>query len=119
MNLNNFVMFAGGNKERSEIPLWMSCSNLFVLSSYSEGNPTVMFESLGCNVPYVGSDVGGSSSIVNSDTGILFEPGNVNDLVKKVEFALSKKWNYKKIKEYSEKFSWKNIARDIYKLYGR
>jgi glycosyltransferase involved in cell wall biosynthesis len=116
--LEEYVILVGGNKKRSEIPLWIFASDIFVLPSLSEGNPTVMFEALGCHVPYIGSDVGGSSSIIKNDkVGMLFKSGDISDLINKLDIALSKKWDKEIIRKYSEQFSWKRISEQIYSLY--
>jgi glycosyltransferase involved in cell wall biosynthesis len=120
MNLENFVILAGENKKREEIPLWINASDIFVLSSYSEGNPTVMFEALGCCIPYLGSDVGGSSDIINNDDiGMLFNPYQISDFKKKLEKAIINKWDKKKIKKYSRQYSWKSISLKIIKVYDK
>jgi glycosyltransferase involved in cell wall biosynthesis len=77
-----------------------------------------MFEALGCHVPYIGSDVGGSSSIIKNDkVGMLFKSGDISDLINKLDIALSKKWDKEIIRKYSEQFSWKRISEQIYSLY--
>ena len=81
--LEQYVHLAGG-KPHSEIPLWMNASDLFVLPSLNEGNPTVMFEALGCGKPFVGSKVGGVPEVITSEEyGLLVEPGNSTDSPKK------------------------------------
>lgn len=100
------------------LPLWINACDVFVLPSLSEGNPTVMFEALGCGRPFVGSDVGGVSEIiVSEDYGLLVEPRNLMDLVRKIEVALDKEWNNQKIKKYAQQFTWGNIATEIIGLY--
>ena len=48
-----------GSLPGDQLTLWMNACDFFVLSSLSEGNPTVMFESFGCGKPFVGTRVGG------------------------------------------------------------
>lgn len=71
LNLNSYIEVVGP-KPHNLIPYWMSASDLFVLPSYFEGNPTVMFESLACGLPYVGTNVGGVKEIINSMNMVLF-----------------------------------------------
>lgn len=116
--LEDFVRLVGGNKKREEIPLWINASDIFLLTSMSEGNPTVMFEAIGCNTPYVGSDVGGSSEIIeNNDIGLLFRPDDLSDLIKKLSIAIKKEWNRDKIESHAKKYSWEAVCRDIVKVY--
>jgi glycosyltransferase involved in cell wall biosynthesis len=115
--LEDFVTLIGA-KPHSEIPIWMGACDLFVLSSLNEGNPTVMFECLGCGKPFVGTKVGGVPEIITSDDyGILVEPGDSNDLAEKIEIALNKDWDIGKIKEYGNNFTWENIASQIVEVY--
>lgn len=101
-----------------KLPLWINACDIFVLPSLSEGNPTVMFEALGCGRPFVGTDVGGVSEIlISEDYGLLSEPQNSIDLAKKIKFALEKEWSSQKINDYAQHFTWDNIAKNIYDIY--
>ena len=96
----------------------MNVADLFVLSSFSEGNPTVMFEALGCGLPFIGTKVGGVPEIITSeDYGIIVPPGDVEALAKAIERGLKKRWNKKKIVGYAQQFTGENIAKQIIKLY--
>lgn len=117
-NLCDRVLLMGG-KPHSEIPEWMNACDVFVIPSLSEGNPTVMFEVLGCGKPVVATRVGGIPEIINSeDYGLLCEPGDPEDLTEKILIALDKKWDQKKIRKYAEQFTWDNIAKQIVAIYG-
>lgn len=94
-----------------EIQYWMNASDIFVLPSLSEGNPTVMFEALGVALPFVGTKVGGIPEIIISENyGLLVEPGNPKDLAEKILIALEKEWNRSKIQKYAQQFTWSTIA---------
>jgi len=105
-----------------KLSLLLNSADLFVLPSLNEGNPTVMFEALGCEKPFVGTKVGGIPEIITSeDYGLLVEPANPKDLAEKILIALDKRWNREKIREYAEQFTWENIAKrikDVYKSLG-
>jgi len=95
-----------GSKSHEEIPIWINACDVFVLPSLGEGNPTVMFECLGCGKPFIGTKVGGEPEIICcQDYGILSEPGNFQDLAEKINIALKKNWEKKKILEYSKQFT--------------
>lgn len=116
--LQNRVILAGGDKSAEEIALWMNCCDLFVLPSLSEGNPTVMFEALGCGKPFIGTNVGGIPEIiVNEEIGLLVDPGDHDGLSVIMLKALDKTWNEECIREYANRYSWENISNDIVKLY--
>jgi len=115
--LSNVVKLVG-YVPLEKMSTWMSVADVFVLPSLAEGNPTVMFEALGCGVPFVGTKVGGVPEIITSeDYGLLCEPGNAEDLAEKILIALDKKWDREKIRKYAEQFTWENIAKQIVAVY--
>jgi len=98
--------------------LWINACDVFVLPSLNETNPTVMFECLGCGKPFVGTKVGGVPEIITSDDyGLLVEPGNSLDLAEKIDIALNKNWDERKILTYVEQYMWENIASQIVTVY--
>lgn len=116
--LQQMVILAGGDKPVEEIALWMHSCDFFVLSSLSEGNPTVMFEALGCGKPFIGTHVGGIPEIiVDERIGTLVDPGDVEGLSTALQKALDKDWDEDHIKEYAKQYTWENIAIEIIKLY--
>jgi teichuronic acid biosynthesis glycosyltransferase TuaC len=109
-----------GSKPHSEIPLWINASDLFVLPSLNEGNPTVMFESLACGCPFIGSDVGGISDVITSDNyGATTKPANVTDLEQKINWGLDKKWDRLEIANYAKKYTWDNLTKQIQIIYQK
>lgn len=117
LNLNEYVKLIG-EKPQNEIPLWINACDIFVLPSLNEGNPTVMFESLGCGKPFIGTNVGGIPEIINSnDYGFICKPGDAKDLAEKILIALNTNWDNKTIVEYSDRFTWINIVKKLLEVY--
>lgn len=115
--LDDYIKLAGG-EFHYKIPIWMNACDVFVLPSLNEGNPTVMFECLGCGKPFVGTKVGGVPEIMTSeDYGLLTEPANSENLAEKILIALDKEWDYEKISKYAERFTWENIVKEILAVY--
>ncbi len=107
-----------GRKDHAEINLWINSCDLFVLPSLNEGNPTVLFECLGCGIPFVGSKVGGVPEIINKDTlGVLFQPGDQQGIQNSLQQALEMEWNRQFILQEARKYSWKSLANRIIKVY--
>ncbi|HIE35675.1 MAG TPA: glycosyltransferase family 4 protein [Candidatus Omnitrophica bacterium] len=116
--LQNNIILVGGNKPRKEIPLWMNACDVFALPSLSEGNPTVMFEALGCGKPFVGTRVGGIPEIItNEKLGILVEPKDVDGLANAILKALDKEGDREYILNYAKQFTWDKIAEKIMEVY--
>lgn len=110
LKLTNYVKLVG-KKPHDEIPLWINGCDVFVLPSLIEGNPTVMFECLGCGKPFVGTKVGGIPEIITSDKyGLLTLPNNLKPLISSILTSLDMQWDRKEIKRYSENYSWIAIS---------
>ncbi|KAF5090247.1 D-inositol-3-phosphate glycosyltransferase [anaerobic digester metagenome] len=119
LSLEDYVVLASG-KPHDEIPIWINACDLFVLPSLNEGNPTVMFEALGCGKPFVGTRVGGVPEVITSDEyGLLVEPANAEDLAERILVALDREWDRKAILRYAERFTWENIAQQFIEVYER
>lgn len=59
-----------------------------VPSIWMENSPMTIYESFAAGLPVVGSDIGGIPELVDGGvTGLLFEPGNADDLVETLEEA--------------------------------
>mgnify|MGYP000710960978 CR=1 FL=1 len=118
LGLEDYVMLTGG-KPHDEIPLWMNACDLFVLPSLNEGNPTVMFETLGCGRPFVGTRVGGVPEVITSNKyGLLVESADPDDLAEKIMLALDQEWNGETILRWAKQYAWKKITLDIMKVYA-
>ncbi|MCS3901422.1 glycosyltransferase [Methanococcus voltae] len=111
-----------GKIPHDEIPNWMNCCDLFVLPSLNEGNPTVMFEILGCNKYMIGSNVGGIPNILYDEKygKILKNPKDEAELFNLInETYLNKKLiDYIEISKYADSFSWETICGKILKEYA-
>ncbi len=117
LQLQDYVEFLGWIPD-DQIPLWMNACDVFVLPSLSEGNPTVMFEALGCGKPFVGTRVGGVPEVITSDDyGLLVEPADAEDLAEKILVALEREWDREAILRYAQRFTWENIAKEIMSVY--
>lgn len=116
--LDEYIKLVGG-KVHSEIPLWINASDLFVLPSIYEGNPTVIPEALGCGKPIVATDVGGIPEVIkNNEVGYLVEPRSPKMLSEKIVEALEKEWNTKMIVRYAiQNYSWEKISADVLEVY--
>jgi glycosyltransferase involved in cell wall biosynthesis len=58
---------------------WFAVADLFVLPSYSEGRPTVIYEAMASQTPVLATTVGGvPEQVEDGTTGWLFEPGDVS-----------------------------------------
>lgn len=78
LNLSEKVRFLG---YRENVPEILAASDVYVLSSLSEGFPRSIIEAMRAALPVVASDVGGiSESVSDGETGYLFPPRDVSKL---------------------------------------
>ncbi|GBD02324.1 Spore coat protein SA [bacterium HR18] len=78
-----------GRKSREEVFRWMQEARVLVFPSECyEGFPMTIAEAFACGLPVVASRLGAMAEIVEEGrTGLLFEPGDAEDLAAKMEWA--------------------------------
>lgn len=75
---------------RNDIPDLLNAADIFLFPSYQEGLPFAILEAMVHRLPIVASNTGGiPEMIVHQRNGLLFETGNRQDLLKKLDWALS------------------------------
>jgi glycosyltransferase involved in cell wall biosynthesis len=73
-----------------DVEYFMHLSHLLIHASYREGFPNTLLQAGAMNCPIICSAIEGSIDIVtNNETGVLFQPGNADDLLEKLKYALT------------------------------
>ncbi|MCC9043604.1 glycosyltransferase [Myroides sp. M-43] len=80
LGLNERVSFLG---VRNDVYSLVKMCNIAILSSHWEGFGLVAVEAMACGIPVIASNVDGLAQVVEGG-GMLFEKGDINDLVSKV-----------------------------------
>ena len=106
-----------GEVPHSQVPDYMQACDLVVISSHIEGNPTVLFEALGCGRPVVATAVGGIPEILTPRQGVLVEPGSEEALTSGITQALGQDWSPAEIAASAEPWAWPNIANRLVRVY--
>ena len=118
LDLDKRVWFVG-MQSHSEIPDWLNAVDALVLSSRSEGLPTVVLEALACGKPIVGTRVGGVAEAVDDDCGIVVPSEDPDALARGLNEAPRRNWDAGIIRQHGENYSWKNFEARIKKVYDR
>ena len=94
LNLQGRCVLAG-QKTEEEVMKSLATTDLFVLSSFMEGIPVVLMEALGMRVAVIAPCVAGIPELVrHNESGLLFAPGNWNELAEQMEQAVGEYKSY-------------------------
>jgi glycosyltransferase involved in cell wall biosynthesis len=97
---------------------WINAADFVTLCSFIEGSPTVMYETLACGRPFLGSAVGGIPEIIKGiDYGLVFNPHQLDDFVEKMKRMVDRDWDEEKIIDYGKQFSQKSLSQKILSVY--
>lgn len=98
MGISELVAFKG---YRSDASAWYNTFDLFVLPSRLEGIPRCVMEALACGVPVIASDIPGNRDlIVHGKTGLLFTVGDIQQLIKNIEFMKTHRFESRQMAEH-------------------
>lgn len=118
LGIESNLTFVESRKKPDEVARWVAGCDVFVIPSLNEGNPTVMFECLGCGRPVVATRVGGIPDVLISDKlGLLCDPADPPGLARRITSALDATWDEEHISQYAQRFTWDNIAQDLVEIY--
>ncbi|MCX5696728.1 MAG: glycosyltransferase family 4 protein [Candidatus Omnitrophica bacterium] len=109
---------------RRDIPQFLSCLDVFVLTSLWEGLPIAALEALASSLPVVATDTGGIREVISDgDNGFLLSPGDMSGLAEKVTALLKDKdlkgrMGLKAKESLGETFRLENMQKSYYNLYA-
>lgn len=105
--LSEWIHFHG-YLPKIELASLLRRSNAFLLTSLWESQPVVILEALSCGLPVVAPAIGGIPEIITPENGLLFKPGNLDDLSAKLSALITNRsaYNSQSIRSYAvEHFS--------------
>ncbi|WP_404428704.1 glycosyltransferase family 4 protein [Sutcliffiella horikoshii] len=111
--LEKHMLFIGYVNEREKATLLKRCDMLVVPSNY-EPFGIVAIEGMAAGKPVIAARTGGLSSIINDgETGLLFEPENVSNLIEKISTLIEDPTLCGKLGEASnevkQKYNWEDV----------
>ncbi|MBZ2166165.1 glycosyltransferase [Methanobacterium spitsbergense] len=89
-DLENSVIFTG-KIPPVDIHNYYQSADIFVLPSYTDsgGPPLVIMEAMACGLPIIGTNIGGiPEGIEDGMNGFIIPPGNVDEMIKKLNILL-------------------------------
>jgi glycosyltransferase involved in cell wall biosynthesis len=128
LNLNEHIIFIDEVPQK-ELVSFYSLADIFVLPSIinekseTEGLGVVLLEAMACELPVIGSNVGGIPDIVrNNETGLLFKQKDAQELSAKVisllsDRSLQEKFIKNGYQLVNRHFSWEVIADRFIEIY--
>ncbi len=97
---NDYVKYLGSVTPDEVLELMRNAFSVIVPSTCYEVMPRTIIESFGTGTPVIGSNIGGIGEMVeHKQTGLLFIPGNADDLANCVHWAYSHPDDMKKFGE--------------------
>lgn len=124
LNLSNKVINLGWISGEKKINV-LNESAIFVLPSYNEGLPMAIIEAMSCSMAVVATNVGGIPEIVDKQTGVLINPGNIVQLKKALlDLLTMEESEFKKIcrqsrDRYERVYSSKHNLSQMNEIYTR
>lgn len=108
----------------SELAKWFAAADLFVLPSYAEGRPTVVYEAMASETAVLATDVGGiSEQVDDGTTGVLLRPGDGETLRRELESLTANRDRLRELGEAGHRrlrekgWTWSNHAKRMAEIH--
>jgi len=123
LNLKQNVVFVG-KVMNEDVPEYMVASDIFVLSSLSEGLPVTILEAMASGLPIIATKVRGLSEIIKEgENGFLVKPEDPDEIAEKILLIIQNDKLRKEISDNNKKkakeYDWENIIEKIEKIYSK
>ncbi len=105
-----------GNYSREEMCTLMNAVDVSLMTSFSEGSPQFIKETLACGCPVVSVDVGDVKEVIAGVENCYIAERNPQDIANKIELVLQQNQRING-KEIVEKFDINEIAKQLSQLY--
>jgi glycosyltransferase involved in cell wall biosynthesis len=118
--MDHVIEFLGHKKHEEVLDLIKHCSFVILPSECYENFPYSVLEAFAYKKPVIGSRIGGIPELVkNWETGLLFKPGDSDELCLKIKFLLEHPDKTKALGENAKAFVEQNLIVEshYYKLY--
>lgn len=123
LQLRSKVKFIGSLNNQSIVKEFLPALDLFILPSRTEGFGIALVEAMVAGIPVIGSSTDGIKEIIDDGVnGLIFQNGNAQDLVRKIEFMIinedaRKKMAIRGSQDAKKKYSIESYCNSLVKLY--
>jgi len=84
--------------------------DIYVHCTHGETMSTAIMQALSCGLPVIASNVAGVSNMVQPDAGMLYRPGDPNDLVEKLDKLIANPGDMDKWRQRARNYAVKYYA---------
>ncbi len=107
---------------REDIPSIMAASDIFVLPSYREGTPLVIYEAMAAGLPVIATNIAGiPEQIIDDQSGYLIPTGNSKELCSAIDLLVKKRQKRRSFGRNNQirvdRFSVENMVQEYQGLY--
>ncbi|MBS1266377.1 MAG: Glycosyltransferase Gtf1 [Candidatus Woesearchaeota archaeon] len=117
------VKFLGFLDEHKDVLKVIKKSHIFCSPSVVEGFGITLLEAIACQTPFVCSDIPPYREVSKSKGGLFFKPKSPNELASQISKLIDDKKLYKSCvkeqKQIVKNYYWKNIAKQMEKIYSK
>ena len=93
---------------------YMAASDMLCLPSYREGFGLVLIEAAATGIPTIGSRIYGiSDAVVEAETGLLFKPGDVDELAEKIAVLIEEPLQRRVLGERGKERAKRDFSREL------
>ncbi|OZM58342.1 glycogen synthase [Lottiidibacillus patelloidae] len=102
------VYFLGS---RDDVPYLLSITDIFVLPTLNDSLPLSIIEAMHSGTAIISTYCGGIPELIqHNETGILINPGDVNELTKQLEYLINSKTNRERLGNNAFAYAQKNLT---------
>jgi glycosyltransferase involved in cell wall biosynthesis len=117
LGLDDRVYFAGPVPHQ-ELAAYYRAADFLVISSYSEGWPTVIFEALACGLPVIANRVGGiAEALYSPEIGMLTADNKSSTISESIAAAYQRNWDAGMAISFAHENTWDKIAAHHLEIY--
>ena len=110
--LNDQVYLLGA-KPQNELNYWYNAADVFCLTSYREGRPNVVMESLSVGTPVITMQGFGLDDILRSGGGFVLSQRDPSLISSTIRSVLQTKWDQQSVSQTVKDFDWDKTARTV------